>query len=207
MKIDSNGNFLWGQDLFFYGIGVSESDDGRYMVLGDGPIVVTKGSVVANPQIGLIKTDLLGNSSDCVYPVNFESINLTVDMQEISITSTADGGTISNFYPLITDATLLVYNGCVDVVGGFEENQLKTPEISAFPNPSAGLFQIYLNDLETTSFRNLEIYNMLGEKVYESKNPAIIQSSIDLRSQPDGIYYIQCVFEKTSVSGHCIIHH
>ncbi len=207
MKTDSVGNFLWGKYLFLNAIDAVESDGGGYMVIGNGPIQYTSGTETANPQIGIIKTDSLGNSSDCVEPAYFENTDLTLEMQDISITPTTDGGTISDFYPLITDDDLSEYNGCVDVVGSVEENQPETPEISAFPNPSTGLIQIRLNHPETTNLANIEISNVLGEKVYESKNPPVFQSPIDLRSQPDGIYYIKCVFETTTFSGRVIIAH
>jgi len=207
MKTDSLGNFSWGQELFLYANDAVESDDGGYMVVGNGPLMGVKNTDIPNPQVGIIKMDSLGNSSDCVYPINIESTNLTVDMLDSSITATAGEGTISAIYPVITDAQLWIDNGCVDFIGGVEENRLKTPEISAFPNPSTGLFQIKLNHPETTNFDNIKIYNILGAKVFESKKPAIFQNPIDLSSQPDGIYYIQCVFGNTTVSGRVIINH
>jgi hypothetical protein len=207
MKTDSLGNFIWGQYLFLYANDAVESDDGGYMVVGNGPLWAVKNTDISNPQIGIIKMDSMGNSSDCFSPGNSENTNLIAEMSDTSITSADGEGTISPIYPVITDSPLSIDNGCVDVVGSVEENQPETPEISAFPNPSNGLFQIRLNHPETSNFGNLEIYNVLGEKVYESKSPAVFQSPIDLHSQPDGIYYIKCVFETTTFSGRVIISH
>jgi hypothetical protein len=208
MKTDSLGNFSWSQALFLYANDVVESDDGGYMVVGNGPLWAVKNTDISNPQIGIIKMDSLGNSSDCLSSGNSSvNTNLIAEMLDTSITSANGEETISAIYPVITDAPLSIDNGCVDVVGSVEETQPETPEISAFPNPSSGLFQIRLNHPETSNFGNLEIYNVLGEKVYESKNQAVFQSPIDLRSQPDGIYYIKCVFETTTFSGSVIISH
>ena len=205
MKTDSLGNFSWGQGLFLYANDAVASDDGGYMVVGNGPLWAVKNTDISNPQIGIIKMDSLGNSSDCFSSGNSENTNLTAEMSDTSITSADGEGTISAIYPVITDAPLSIDNGCVDVVGSVKENQPETPEISAFPNPSSGLFQIRLNHPVTSNFDKIEIFNVLGEKIYESKNPAVFQSPIDLRSQPNGIYYIKCVFETTTFSGRVII--
>jgi len=207
MKTDSLGNSSWSKELFLYANDAVASDDGGYMVVGNGPLWVVKNTDISNPQIGIIKMDSLGNSSDCLSSGNLENTDLTTEMFDTSITSAEGEGTISAIYPVITDSPLSIDNGCVDVVGSVEENQSERFEISAFPNPSTGLFQIRLNHPETSNLANIEIYNVLGEKVYESKNPAVFQSPIDLRSQPDGIYYIKCVFETTTFSGRVIIAH
>lgn len=67
-------------------------------------------------------------------------------------------------------------------------NNLKTSigEITLFPNPNNGQFTIQ-SSMESGKL-SVEIYNMLGEKVYSQfniQNPAF---SIDLSSQPNGIY-------------------
>ena len=208
MKTDSLGNFSWSQALFLYTNDVVESDDGGYMVVGNGPLFAVKNTDISNPQIGIIKMDSLGNSSDCLSSGNSsENTNLIAEMLDTSITSANGEETISTIYPVITDAPLSIDNGCVDVVGSVEENQSERCEISAFPNPSTGLFQIRLNHPETSNLANIEIYNVLGKKVFESKNQAVFQAPIDLRSQPDGIYYIKCVCETTTFSGRVIIAH
>lgn len=61
------------------------------------------------------------------------------------------------------------------------------PSVSVYPNPTTGQFTIQLS--ATSSQWSVEIYNVLGEKVYS--NYQITQSAnyqIDLSSQPKGVY-------------------
>jgi hypothetical protein len=57
--------------------------------------------------------------------------------------------------------------------------------IYVYPNPSSGTF-IFQSPEKITS---LEIYNVLGEKVFYRERPALFTASIDLSNQPDGIYF------------------
>ena len=60
--------------------------------------------------------------------------------------------------------------------------------INVYPNPSTGMFTVDLN--KDWSGGEAKIYNVLGEKIYQS---SIInnKSEIDLRKQSKGIYYLQ----------------
>lgn len=55
-------------------------------------------------------------------------------------------------------------------------------ELSVFPNPSTGVYQIKTS----TSIESVEVYNLLGEKVFESSN----NTSIDISNQPTGSYFL-----------------
>jgi hypothetical protein len=60
--------------------------------------------------------------------------------------------------------------------------------LNVYPNPSNGLFTLDLQSLPERS--ELEIYNILGEKVYDE----VINSSnvqIDLSDKPKGIYFFK----------------
>jgi hypothetical protein len=72
--------------------------------------------------------------------------------------------------------------------------------ITVFPNPTIGKFTISMDNVKwlmvngNTSTINyqpptIEIYNVMGEKVYQSimTDP---KSEIDLSSQPNGIYFL-----------------
>lgn len=55
-------------------------------------------------------------------------------------------------------------------------------ELSLFPNPSTGVYQIKAS----TSIESVEVYNLLGAKVFESSN----NTSIDISNQPTGSYFL-----------------
>ena len=78
----------------------------------------------------------------------------------------------------------------INGVTGIEENSYNVP-IKVFPNPTSGKFQLAIGNWSALGGAKgeLEIYNVLGEKVYSS----IInnQSSIINLESPAGIYFIQ----------------
>ena len=66
-------------------------------------------------------------------------------------------------------------------------------ETVVFPNPSSsGRFQFLNKGAQNlaTSVQSIEIYNILGEKIYHLIKAGLINGSIDLSSQPDAIYNI-----------------
>src|SRR6185437_15574392 len=65
--------------------------------------------------------------------------------------------------------------------------------VNVYPNPSNGVFQIQANSHQLMANSCIEVYNMLGEKVYS--NYQITEFSnfqINLSNQPAGIYMLQC---------------
>ena len=93
-------------------------------------------------------------------------------------------------------------NGCVDsafqtiTVDLCSDIQFVSfDNISVYPNPSNGIFTIKTNN---TSVSQLEIYNVLGEKIYKS---AVInaQIEIDLSKQSKGVYFVQMVDDKNTI--------
>lgn len=74
---------------------------------------------------------------------------------------------------------------------GIRENTLKA-NISIYPNPSKGKFQLQINSLQFVKNYNLEIYNTQGDKIYAAfilnqQNT----NNIDLSDLPKGIYFIK----------------
>lgn len=70
-------------------------------------------------------------------------------------------------------------------------------ELSVSPNPTSGIFQF--SGFEIVRNSMLQIYNILGEKIYQSEitNP---KSEIDLSNQANGIYFIKISDGKTILS-------
>jgi len=63
--------------------------------------------------------------------------------------------------------------------------------ITVYPNPSNGVFQLKITNYELGMKSTVEVYNVLGEKVYSQ--PSIINSpfSINLKGSPTGVYFIR----------------
>lgn len=98
-------------------------------------------------------------------------------------------------------ASLLNSQGCISVAG-LEENILSR-KISIYPNPTCGKFTIK-NEGVMIEGSEVEIYNVLGEKTFQS---LIInyELSIDISNQPNGIYFLQVKSENRTVTQKLII--
>ncbi len=103
-------------------------------------------------------------------------------------------------------------------VTGIEENNIDN-SVAVYPNPSGGMFNVRwanlpagkqggTNPLNMGSYSRgstIEIYNMLGEKIYSSLTPRPSPLNIDLSSQPKGIYFYQLKINGSVKSGKLII--
>ena len=85
-------------------------------------------------------------------------------------------------------------------------------EFSIYPNPSNGSFTIQANSQQLLANSQIEIYNVMGEKVYVQAMPPPLspsgggqsansatgggQFTIDISSHPSGIYFIQLKTEQ-----------
>lgn len=74
---------------------------------------------------------------------------------------------------------------------GIKENSSKI-NLSIYPNPSNGKFQLEINSLQSTKDYNLEVYDVLGNKIrVVSKLAQQISNKIDFSDFPKGIYFIR----------------
>ena len=62
--------------------------------------------------------------------------------------------------------------------------------ISIYPNPNSGIINISSEGVKKAS---IEIVNMHGQRIYSSKEIDIIKNSIDISSQPKGIYMMRVI--------------
>jgi hypothetical protein len=86
-----------------------------------------------------------------------------------------------------------------DVLG---VNNIKAQQnnITVYPNPSKGIFTLSITNYEL-GITNVEVYNMLGEKVYSQ--PTVQSSSfiVDLNNQPSGVYLYRVISESGTLVG------
>lgn len=71
--------------------------------------------------------------------------------------------------------------------------------LEVFPNPNSGTFTLSLSNV--TEKCNVEIYNMVGEKVFSQLSIVNYPLSIDLTGQPSGIYLYRVLKEDGGVVG------
>ncbi|MGP8213922.1 MAG: C10 family peptidase [Bacteroidia bacterium] len=68
--------------------------------------------------------------------------------------------------------------------------------ISVFPNPNNGVFTIEVKNEELRTNNTVEIYNMLGEKIYSEISAFSSPMTIDISNNAAGIYLYRIITEK-----------
>jgi len=94
------------------------------------------------------------------------------------------------------------WESCSTISAGTPTIFPERQNIILFPNPNNGVFTIQANGYQPIANSQIEIYNMLGEKVYSHYQ--ITNSSnyqIDLSSQPSGIYLYRVLKESGEAIG------
>lgn len=78
------------------------------------------------------------------------------------------------------------------------ENKDTSLQVSVFPNPSKGIFELEFGS--TINISNVQVYNSAGAIVFvdTKKKENLIKESIDLSNQPNGLYIIELVLENGS---------
>ncbi|MGP8214693.1 MAG: T9SS type A sorting domain-containing protein [Bacteroidia bacterium] len=77
-------------------------------------------------------------------------------------------------------------------------NQLSAPssQPSVYPNPSNGIFQLRIKNYELGINSTVEVYNVLGGKVYSNHQITKLSNyQIDISNQPNGIYFYRVIAE------------
>jgi hypothetical protein len=169
-----------------------KTSDNKFMEIFTGPEYITKYS--GQPEIGILKTDSLGENYQCMgwnNSITSSIINLNI-IPEI-FTDNFIGSVIQQ-NPQIADVSILERNGCVDVVGNVK--QMSKSIFKVYPNPSNGLFQILFDENVNTELIKIDIYNEIGQKVYESSEPVTNGQVVNLNTKEEGIYFIQCRYKE-----------
>jgi hypothetical protein len=192
-ETDSTGNLIWSDELVVISLSALETSDGGCLVTGNGPIMGVSMSPSDLPQIGLIKTDSTGNSSDCVWGGGFWESPNTVSWSTPPITSTVKGS-LSMIHPLVIGSVDLdTISGCVTVFGSVAEELQKPNSLLVFPNPSCGIFKVQMEKPDAGKISSLEIYNSMGALVYRSAEANMSQPTVRMQNPSAGIYQVRVI--------------
>lgn len=122
-------------------------------------------------------------------PINVSSINSIVFSNDNMIVNTSD---CEDQYFSVHYTSQVNFDENVNVS---KINNSLNDEIKAYPNPASE--SIYINTSGSKKNNYILIYNMKGEKVYESKNITSPMHKVDLSSYPSGIYLISNGLQNT----------
>ena len=206
-KIDSNGFVLWARELRLDVLDMIESADHGFLEFGNGPIWGVKKSGMWGYQIGLIKADSLGYGNDCVFAGSDYSDTCSPGLIPVTATSSGAAATLTSLHPVITNALLTSFTGCIDVTGGIDDQDNHQAGLLVFPNPADASFSIKFNHPDKTGFSRLEIYNVLGEKVFQSFDAQMLNRAVKTSVQTEGIYTVCVVCRDKTYSAKFLIRH
>lgn len=104
-----------------------------------------------------------------------------------------DANPYSGGYDLSLPTFDLAFRTYVDITTGIKNSTLENNFV-IYPNPNSGTFTIQVNSEKLKVNSEVEIYNVLGEKIQTSSFPAdiagrIYSYQINLGAQPNGVYF------------------
>ncbi len=197
LKVGSNGELLWIRNMQLNGVDVVESKDKGYLIVGDGPVGnigvrLSNNSIVPGSQIGIIKTDSMGeNISSCLFKTDTttSTYNLFTGTASFGASMLLTGS--YNSKTAIVSIALISDTGCVSVnpAGSIDENK-HTVVFAVYPNPSNGLFTLKLTNASGPSY--LHIYNLAGQETFASLLTVDV-SSINLDGYAKGLYMYRLI--------------
>jgi len=196
-KLDLNGDTLWMKSNSIYqwseGYSISSTTDGGYLCTGSCGMF---GGVV---DVFLIKTDSSANSGCNQGHVSFNVSTLQTTISTPTIYSAAT----SNIEVQTINVQSLNYNILDSTIcSSVSINEIGNKIFLAVsPNPASSTFTIDGGDVQNLK---LEIYNLLGLKVYETKYMEPLTLNFELF--PKGIYLVRLQSEKASAVLKLIIH-
>lgn len=107
--------------------------------------------------------------------------------------------------------TITAANGCYNtycdsvVVVSSEELMLSGSGLQVYPNPNNGKFELQITD--KFQIGNIEIYNLMGEKIYYSTSLSSggQEWAIDLSNQPAGLYFFYLDMDSKTIQKKLVI--
>lgn len=188
IKLDLSGNLKWtrviGGPADDEGISVIQTNDRGYAIGG-----YTNSYGAGHADMYMIKLDSTGNT--CL-PADSGGITSSGGVSATGGIANS-GGSVGNVG--IFGSGGILTDVCSTITSNIEIPTLVN-NVEVYPNPSNGIFSVKIETAETTDKSAIEVYNMLGEKVYSSAYKT--QHSIfviDLNSQPSGIYLYRVIGE------------
>ena len=92
-----------------------------------------------------------------------------------------------------TNDSGVIFKIDTDAVTGINNLPPTTYSMTVYPNPSNGVFTVSIRNYELEITNSVEVYNILGEKVYSQFNNQQTTFNIDLSNQPNEVYFYRVI--------------
>ncbi len=149
---------------------------------------------------GIFKTNVAtGVSGWALATINLTYINaLTPDTLWVLFSSSSlDKNPKAGSILWIDDVSVTLPTGINQLINAEEE-------VEIFPNPSNGIFSIH--SLSTSNENQfIEVYNVLGEKIFSTTANKQLPNSIDISPYSKGIYYVKLYKGEKSISRKIVV--
>lgn len=177
--IDTNGKFPFGSLIYSSGF--------LYGMTAQGGVNLYGGNIFSIDTSGNgIKELFYFNGSDGVNPLG----TLTLSGNEL-YGMTEEGG---------ADSVGVAFKINTNSIAAINKLTSLNKPVNLYPNPSSGTFFISLSNV--TEKCNIEIYNMVGDKVLSEGLPQNQSSKvINLVENPDGVYFYRVLQEDGGLKG------
>src|SRR6185312_4090224 len=107
----------------------------------------------------------------------------------------------------VTDANGCIDSACITITStaGIGNSTPNLSRVVIYPNPNNGVFTIVENGKlkMENELNTIKVYNILGERVYNAMLKQVQHDDyqIDLRSQPNGVYFYRVITENGDLIG------
>jgi hypothetical protein len=185
IKTDTNGDTLWtriyGGISYAMGCSIIQTTDGGYLSIGSSDLFGTGES-----SIYLIKTDSYGNS-ECNKKKFVFNVN-SFSSSTAPITYVTSASSYSSLVSLVIDSAGNDTTLCT-TVGVAPISNFQSSIFNISPNPAINNFTI---TFPNTIYKGvIEIYNVLGEKIFSENFTDVSQKEIRLNKINAGIYFVK----------------
>jgi len=194
LSADKNGVGELQAHLGLASFAVLPSTNNGFFVVGNGPLYGVKGaSLMTNYHIGVSRADsslnfFNGGFFSCGWGTQpLTSTDHILPPLSFSPIQSGSVQVVSNafqFSELILDS----YIGCVDFLGGLDDNSIEK-ELTVFPNPSNGVFQV---EQESQHTLELTITDVNGRIILQ-KSMQSLHNTVDLSAEKSGIYFYHAI--------------
>lgn len=204
VEIDTTGSVVDYWELFLLAQNVISSENGKYLIYGNGPLWgVKNSSLYGEDQIGVISGIPGDFHSECSYSsmISFWSDTLSMDTVSFSV---SDNLELSSNVFSCEYVTVDYRDGCVDIIGSLSDNS-EDILFNVFPNPTKNDFAIRSSVFENERC-NIEIFDMLGRKMTEIISISGTKTVIlNTDSWERGLYFIRISINDNIVGNEKVI--
>ena len=203
---DSNGNQIsktyqtwngsswdnYDQDFYTYNSNNTLNSDVYYLWYKNGNSWYCKYQDVYTYDSNNNQTSNLGQVGDCNIWFNDYQNFYTYDSNNNQISEVGNSTWNGSGWDVIVDSTHNYYHESSANVKGIKNTEIN---ISIYPNPVQDVLNINLHD-QTNSIKNINLYNLVGEKIYSLGNLNTKNEILNMNGFDAGIYFIEVKTEK-----------